>query len=90
MVPGDATDRFSAMEDPRLSRTGLINFVVLHLVLLAVFAFWYLTQGGGRIAGLPTAVWVTVAALPVVWLQFWYFIRTTEVQLEEDRGREGE
>lgn len=87
-MPNSADDRFSAMEDVRVSSFGLANFVVAHLLLIAVFAFWYFTKDSMTAAGLPVAVWVMIAALPVVWIQFWYFIRNSELRLEGDLDAE--
>lgn len=74
------------MEDVRVSRFGLANFVVAHLLVLAVFGFWFFFRGSFRFAGLPAAVWLMLAAIPVVWLQFWYFIRNSELRLQGEVG----
>lgn len=81
MTTDDTNDRFAAMEDVRVSKFGLINFVVVHLIVLAVFGFWYVSRGGAEFAGLSVSVWAMLLALPIVWLQFWYFIRNSETRL---------
>lgn len=81
MTTDETNGRFAAMEDIRVSKFGLVNFVVVHLLLLAVFGFWYVTRGGAEFAGLSVSVWAMLLALPVVWLQFWYFIGNSETRL---------
>lgn len=65
-----------------MSRFGIANFLLAHLLVLAVVGFWYVTKDSIMVANLPAAVWLMLAAIPVVWLQFWYFIRNSELRLE--------
>jgi hypothetical protein len=82
MSRSDPNDRFAAMEDVRVSTFGLVNFLLAHVIVLSVFGFWYVGRGGTRVAGLSVPVWTMFLLLPVVWLQFWYFIRNSEARLD--------
>jgi hypothetical protein len=81
MADNEPSDRFAAMEDVRISKFGLLNFLFVHALVVAVFAFWYFARDAATFAGLSVSVWVMILALPVVWIQFWYFIRNSEDRL---------
>lgn len=96
MSDTDDCARFAAMEDVRISRLGLVNFIGVHLIILVVFAVYAYTGTDVLIYGLPAGVWLMIVALPIVWLQFYVYINRSEAKLAapaddgpQDDTREG-
>jgi hypothetical protein len=68
----------STMEDKRISKLGIGNFIFNMVLIITISMIYVLTKDSLKAWGLPVASLAMLLLVPVWWIQYWIYIRQVE------------